>query len=97
VAKREIRGSLLKADDILSEARSSIGRRLAFYNQRRPHSSLDRRAPNEAHFMPSPLAAAALIFRRRLTCLRSGANPHRDTMKVLADRRLRANAASQAV
>jgi putative transposase len=49
----------LKAYDSVSEARGSIGRYLAFYNQRRPHSSLDRRTPDEAYFDPSPLAAAA--------------------------------------
>ena len=49
----------LRAYDSLSEARSSIGRYLAFYNHRRPHSSLDRRTPDEAYFTPSPLAAAA--------------------------------------
>jgi len=49
----------LKAYDTVSEARGSIGRYLAFYNQGRPHSSLDRRTPDEAYFTPSPLAAAA--------------------------------------
>jgi putative transposase len=49
----------LKAYDTVSEARRSIGLYLAFYNQRRPHSSLDRRTPDEAYFTPSPLAAAA--------------------------------------
>ena len=49
----------LRASDSVSEARSSIGRYLAFYNHRRPHSSLDRRTPDEAYFTPSPLAAAA--------------------------------------
>ena len=44
----------LRAYDSVSEARSSIGRYLAFYNHRRPHSSLDRRTPDEAYFTPSP-------------------------------------------
>ena len=39
-----------KAYDTVSEARASIGRYLAFYNERRPHSSLDGRTPNEAYF-----------------------------------------------
>jgi len=39
-----------KAYDSVSEARASIGRYLAFYNQRRPHSSLDRHTPDEAYF-----------------------------------------------
>jgi putative transposase len=49
----------LKAYDSVSEARGSIGRYFAFYNQRRPHSSLDRRTPDEAYFDRSPLAVAA--------------------------------------
>jgi putative transposase len=49
----------LKAYDSVGEARASIGRYLAFYNQRRPHSSLDRRTPDEAYFDPRPCAAAA--------------------------------------
>ena len=49
----------LRAYDSLSEARSSIGRYLVFCNHRRPHSSLDRRTPDEAYFTPSSLAAAA--------------------------------------
>ena len=49
----------LRAYDSVSEARNSISRYLAFYNHRRPHSSLDRRTPDEAYFTPSPLAAAA--------------------------------------
>ena len=49
----------LKAYESVGEARGSIDRYLAFYNQRRPHSSLDRRTPDEAYFDRSPLAAAA--------------------------------------
>jgi len=49
----------LKAYETVGDVRGSIGRYLAFYNQRRPHSSLDRRTPDEAYFQPSPLAAAA--------------------------------------
>ena len=40
-------------------ARASIGRYLEFYNRRRPHSSLDRRTPDEAYFDPTPCLAAA--------------------------------------
>jgi putative transposase len=50
----------LRAYDTVSDARSSIGKYLAFYNGRRPHSSLDRRTPDEAYFnalMPIPAAA----------------------------------------
>jgi putative transposase len=49
----------LKAYDSVSEARASLARYLTFYNRRRPHSSLDRRTPDEAYFDRSPLAAAA--------------------------------------
>ena len=49
----------LKAYDSVGEARASLGRYLDFYNRKRPHSSLDRRTPDEAYFNPSPLAAAA--------------------------------------
>ena len=49
----------LKAYDSVGEARASLGRYLDFYNRNRPHSSLDRRTPDEAYFNPSPLAAAA--------------------------------------
>ena len=38
----------LRAYDSVAEARASIGRYLDFYNRHRPHSSLDRRTPDEA-------------------------------------------------
>ncbi|WP_161914419.1 IS3 family transposase [Methylosinus sp. C49] len=40
----------LRAYDSVSEARASIAKYLAFYNERRPHSSLDSRTPDEAYF-----------------------------------------------
>ena len=44
----------------VSEARAAIGRYLAFYNSRRPHSSLDRQTPDQAYFnAPQPIPAAA--------------------------------------
>jgi putative transposase len=49
----------LKAYDSVSEARASIGCYLDFYNRRRPHSSLDRRTPDQAYFDPLPFRAAA--------------------------------------
>jgi putative transposase len=49
----------LRAYESVGDARSSIGRYLEFYNGGRPHSSLDRRTPNEAYFDPLPIAAAA--------------------------------------
>jgi putative transposase len=49
----------LRAYDTVSTARASIGRYLAFYNGRRPHSSLDRHTPDQAYFdrLPHPAAA----------------------------------------
>lgn len=47
----------LRAYDTVADARASIGKYLAFYNARRPHSSLDRMTPDEAYFnapMPNP-------------------------------------------
>jgi putative transposase len=49
----------LRAYDSVAEARTSIGRYLAFYNGQRPHSSLDRRTPDQAYFTPLPQLAAA--------------------------------------
>ena len=49
----------LRAYDSVSEARASIGRYLAFYNERRPHSSLDGRTPDEAYFGQQETAMAA--------------------------------------
>ena len=49
----------LRAYDSVSEARVSLGRYLDFYNERRPHSSLDGRTPDEAYFGKSEAAMAA--------------------------------------
>ena len=49
----------LRAYETVPEARASIGRYLAFYNERRPHSALDRRTPDEAYFALQTIAAAA--------------------------------------
>ena len=49
----------LRAYDSVGEARSSIGRYLAFYNRKRPHSSLDARTPDQAYFDGLPQAVAA--------------------------------------
>lgn len=50
----------LHAYKAVSDARLGIGRYLAFYNSRRPHSSLDRKTPDQVYFNPPqtiPLAA----------------------------------------
>jgi putative transposase len=49
----------LRAYEGVSEARASIGRYLDFYNGRRPHSSLDRRTPDQAYSNQPPLRMAA--------------------------------------
>ena len=49
----------LKAYDSVGEARASIGRYLTLYNGHRPHSSLDRRTPDQAYFDRLPQIAAA--------------------------------------
>jgi putative transposase len=49
----------LRAYDSVSEARTSIGGYLDFYNRRRPHSSLDGVTPDQAYFNPLPFRAAA--------------------------------------
>jgi putative transposase len=49
----------LRAYDSVTEARTSIGRYLDFYNGRRPHSSLDRRTPDQAYFTPLLIRMAA--------------------------------------
>jgi putative transposase len=48
----------LCAYENVGKARASIGVYLDFYNRRRPHSSLDRRTPDEAYFN-APLQQAA--------------------------------------
>ncbi len=49
----------LHAYDSVSEAKAGIGRYLAFYNGRRPHSALDRNTPDNVYFESQPLAVAA--------------------------------------
>jgi len=49
----------LKAYGNVSEARTSIGCYLDFYNRRRPHSSLDGTTPDHAYFTPLPFRMAA--------------------------------------
>lgn len=49
----------LHAYDSVSHAKASLGRYLDFYNTRRPHSSLDRKTPDQVYFAALPLAMAA--------------------------------------
>ena len=49
----------LRAYDSVGEARASLGRYLNFYNSLRPHSSLDRKTPDEAYFTLATMAMAA--------------------------------------
>jgi putative transposase len=49
----------LKAYASVTQARDSLDRYFKFYNQDRPHQSLDDRTPDEAYFNPQQLPAAA--------------------------------------
>ena len=49
----------LRAYDSVAQARASLGKYFDFYNRGRPHSSLDRRTPDEAYFNRPALRAAA--------------------------------------
>ena len=49
----------IRAYDSVGEARHSIGRYFEFYNSKRPHSSLDRKTPDQAYFQHMPQSAAA--------------------------------------
>jgi putative transposase len=49
----------LRAYDSVGEARASLGRYLNFYNSQRPHSSLDRKTPDEAYFNLTTISMAA--------------------------------------
>ncbi len=49
----------LHAYDSVSAATAGIGRYFTLYNNRRPHSSLTDRTPDDAYFFPRPLHAAA--------------------------------------
>jgi len=49
----------LRAYATVSEARASLARFIDFYNQRRPHSSLDRKTPDEGYVAALPALAKA--------------------------------------
>jgi len=49
----------LRAYAAVSEARSSIGRYLSFYNERRPHSSLAAKTPDQTYSDNLPVMMAA--------------------------------------
>src|ERR1700744_4227275 len=49
----------IRASESAAEARRSISRYFEFYNAKRPHSSLDRRTPDQAYFQDMPLSAVA--------------------------------------
>ena len=49
----------LRAYGTVAEARRLIGQYLDFFNQKRPHSSLDARTPDYAYFGSLPPSAAA--------------------------------------
>jgi putative transposase len=45
--------------DSVGEARRSIGRYFQFYNGKRPHSSLDRKTPDQVYFQDMSQLAVA--------------------------------------
>lgn len=49
----------LHAYDTVFDAKAGIARYVTFYNERRPHSSLDARTPDQAYFTSLSLTAAA--------------------------------------
>ena len=49
----------LRAYDTVAGARASLGRLFGFYNSRWPHSSLNRKTPDQAYFINQPHTAAA--------------------------------------
>ena len=49
----------LHAYDTVSDARNALRRYFDLYNQRRPHSSLGRRTPDQVYFSQQPLTQAA--------------------------------------
>ena len=49
----------LKAYEDVPEARAGIGGYITFYNERRPHTALDRRTPDQAYFTQQPRRLAA--------------------------------------
>ncbi|NIB45249.1 IS3 family transposase [Pseudomaricurvus alkylphenolicus] len=49
----------LHAYDTVSDARAGLDRYFRFYNGRRPHSSLDRKTPDEVYFNTTPLSLVA--------------------------------------
>ena len=49
----------LHAYDSVAQAKASLTKYIAFYNTRRPHSSLDRMTPDQVYFQSLPLPKAA--------------------------------------
>ena len=49
----------LHAYETVSDSRSGIGKYLDFYNERRPHSALGRRTPDDVYFSQQSLTLAA--------------------------------------
>ena len=49
----------LHAYESVSQAKAGIARYIGFYNERRPHSSLDKKTPDEFYFTTLPVIAQA--------------------------------------
>jgi putative transposase len=49
----------LHADDTVADSRAGIGKYFNLYNRRRPHSSLNRKTPDQVYYSQPPLTPAA--------------------------------------
>ena len=49
----------LHADDTVADSRAGIGKYFNLYNRRRPHSSLNRKTPDQVYYSQPPLTLAA--------------------------------------
>lgn len=49
----------LHADDTVADSRAGIGKYFNLYNRRRPHSSLNRKTPDQVYYSQQPLTLAA--------------------------------------
>ncbi len=49
----------LHADNRVAAVKDGIGKYLAFFNGRHPHTALDRNRPDNLYFQSQPLAVAA--------------------------------------
>jgi transposase InsO family protein len=70
----------LRAYDSVSEARTSIGRYFNFYNDRRPHSSLDGMTPDQAYFHSAAPPHGSLTRQTLHLSTRKSCSDNRDQL-----------------